>query len=253
MTLPLANYLRTQTVNRYVSWALLAGMALTLVSVVGSYSRGAIIALGALGIFSWLRSRRKILYLAFASAFLFGIFNLMPETFWNRINTIQTAQEDTSFHGRLIAWQVAYEYANNHFPLGAGFYGPQLDPIFHAYFPTEKTHAAHSIYFQVLGEQGYVGLAIYLMIIAGAFWSSTRIMRASCVREEFAWAGHLARMIQMSFIVFCVGGAALSMAYYDLFVLCVSLLAPLSELVEQQRDELVRSTWHPEQFASESL
>ena len=69
MSLPLANYLRTQTANRYVSWVLLAGMALTLVSVIGSYSRGAIIALGALAIFGWLRSRRKILYFALDASF----------------------------------------------------------------------------------------------------------------------------------------------------------------------------------------
>ena len=139
MSLPLANYLRTQTANRYVSWGLFAGMALTLISVVGSYSRGAIIALGALAIFGWLRSRRKILYLVPASALLFGTFNFMPETFWNRMNTIQSTQGDASFHGRMVAWQVAYEYANDHFPFGAGFYGPQLAPLFHSYFPTEET------------------------------------------------------------------------------------------------------------------
>ena len=157
-----------------------------------------------------------------ASALLFGTFNFMPEKFWNRINTIQSAQEDTSFHGRLVAWQVAYKYANDHFPFGAGFYGPQLAQSFTRIFRRRRPHAAHSIYFQVLGEQGYIGLAIYLMIIAGAFWSSARIMRAARGREEFAWAGDLAMMIQMSLIAFCVGGAALSMAYYDLFILCVS-------------------------------
>ena len=119
----------------------------------------------------------------------------MPETFWDRLNTIDIAQPDASMHGRIVAWQVAYKYANDHFPFGAGFYGPQLDPIFHSYFPEEETHAAHSIYFQVLGEQGYVGLAIYLAMIAGAFWSSAHIIRATRGREEFAWADNLAKMI----------------------------------------------------------
>ena len=96
----------------------------------------------------------------------------MPEKFWNRMNTIQNTQPDASMHGRIVAWQVAYKYANDHFPFGAGFYAPQLASIFNSYFPMEETHAAHSIYFQVLGEQGYIGLTIYLMIIAGAFWSS---------------------------------------------------------------------------------
>jgi putative inorganic carbon (hco3(-)) transporter len=250
MSLPLANYLRTQTANRYVSWGLLVGMALTLVSVIGSYSRGAVIALGALAIFGCLRSHRKALYLFCGAIFLLGTLNFMPEKFWNRLDTIQSAQADTSFHGRLVAWHVAFEYATDHFPFGAGFYGPQRDRLFHSYFPDEEAHAAHSIYFQVLGEQGYIGLAIYLMILASAFLSSAGIMRAAGRQEEFVWARNLALMIQMSLIVFCVGGAALSMAYYDLFVICVSLLAPLSELVRQQQAALVVAPWHRELVGS---
>ena len=84
------------------------------------------------------------------------------------------------------------------------------------------------------------------MIIAGAFWSSARTMRAARGREEFSWAGNLAQMIQMSLIAFCVGGAALSMAYYDLFVLCAALLVPLRELVAQQQNALVTDKWRRE-------
>jgi probable O-glycosylation ligase (exosortase A-associated) len=253
MSLPLANYLRIQTANRYISWALLAAMLLTLISVIGSYSRGAFIALGALAIFGWLHSRKKILYLIVASAVLVGLLNFMPEKYWNRVNTIQHAQEDASFRGRLIAWQVAYKYANDHFPFGAGFYGPQNPELFRSYFPEAKSkeetpHAAHSIYFQVLGEQGYIGLAIYLTMIAGAFWSTTRIVRAARECEEFAWAGSLALMIQMTLIAFCVGGAALSMAYYDFLVLCIALLVSLRELIERQ-NELATSTSIREPFS----
>jgi probable O-glycosylation ligase (exosortase A-associated) len=244
MSLPLAHYLRIQTANWYICLGLLAGMLLTLVSVIGSYSRGAFIALGALAIFSWFHSRKKILYLVLASAFLVSVLNFMPEKYWNRINTIQSAQEDRSFRGRLLAWQVAYKYANDHFPFGAGFYGLQHSAeIFNSYFPGEHTRATHSIYFQVLGEQGYIGLAIYLTMITGAFWSTARIVRAARECEEFAWAGSLARMIQATLITFCVGGAALSMAYYDFFVLCLALLVPLREVVERQ-NELITLTSH---------
>jgi probable O-glycosylation ligase (exosortase A-associated) len=217
-------------------------MGLTLVSVVGSYSRGAIVALAALAVAWWFRSRNKILSLAIAGIFAFSAFAFMPDTFWDRINTIQTAQEDASFHGRVVAWQVAVNYANDHFPFGAGFYGPQLDAIFHSYFPAEEAHAAHSIYFQVLGEHGYPGLLIYLAIIVGAFWTSSRIARAARGHNELLWAGQLASMIQTSLIAFCVGGAALSMAYYDVFILCVALLVPLGELVRSQTRQPRRAT-----------
>jgi probable O-glycosylation ligase (exosortase A-associated) len=230
MALPLANYLRAWSANKYVSWSIVLGMAFTLVSVIGSYSRGAYIALAALGVTWWFRSRHKLIYMAVAAAFAIAIASFMPDAFWDRINSIQTAGDDPSFHGRWVAWQVALGYANDHFPLGAGFYGPQLPAIFHSYFPHEQAHAAHSIYFQVLGEHGYVGLAIYLLVLVGAFWTCSRIVRRARGRDELAWAASLAVMIQTTLVVFCVGGAALSMAYYDVFILCIGLLVPLAGL-----------------------
>ena len=234
MSLPLANYLRLETANRYIAAGLGLGMALTLISVVGSYSRGAIVALGVLSFLWWLRSRRKITYLALAGTFLAGTLYFMPQSFWDRINTIQTAGEDASFHGRQVAWQVAWHYANDHFPFGAGFYGTQLPSLFHTYYPLEDPHAAHSIYFQVLGEHGYVGLAIYLLMLAGVFIATAGIIRRARPQPSLAWAAELARMIQMSLVAFCVGGAALSMAYYDVFVLCVGITVPLAMLVQPQ-------------------
>ena len=41
--------------------------------------------------------------------------------------------------------------------------------LFHYYLPDRFAHAAHSIYFQVLGDDGFVGLGIYLVILVAAF------------------------------------------------------------------------------------
>lgn len=235
MCLPLANYLRLYCTNKNVSRAMLAGMGLTLISVLGSYSRGAIIALGALAVFGWLRSTRKLLYVGVAAIFLVGALSFMPAAYWSRVNTIQNAQQDQSFTDRLQSWQVTYHYANDHFPFGAGFYGPQLGAIYDSYFPGQTPHAAHSIYFQVLGEHGYIGLALYLIVIAGAFVQTVRIRRKVRGRLDLAWIDQLTLMIQMSLVAFCVGGAALSMAYYDMFILLIALLIPLSTFTETRR------------------
>jgi probable O-glycosylation ligase (exosortase A-associated) len=231
MALPLANYLRRLSANRYVSWGLLAGMVLTLVAVIGTYSRGAFIGLCALGIAGLFRSQNKFLYLIFAGAVGILIVHLMPQALWDRMATISVAKSDPSFHGREVAWQVAYRYAVDHFPFGAGFYGPQLSGVFHAYFPQEESHAAHSIFFQVLGEHGFIGLAIYLLIIVGAFLKCSSIVRAARTKARLEWAADLASMIQISLFVFCVAGAGLSMAYYDVFVICVGLLVAVGEIV----------------------
>jgi probable O-glycosylation ligase (exosortase A-associated) len=228
MGLPLANYFRRQTTNVAIKCALSVGMMLTLISVIGSYSRGAFLGLGALAIVGLLRTRRRLIYIAGAGIAAYGIAYFMPPAFWERIGTIQSPEADPSFHGREIAWQVAYLYARDHFPFGAGFYGPQLSSVFHAYFPGEQAHAAHSIFFQVLGEHGFIGLAIYLMILLGAFIKTFQIIRICRSRDDLRWLSDLGGMIQLSLFAFCVAGAALSMAYYDVFVICVSLLVPMS-------------------------
>ena len=45
------------------------------------------------------------------------------------------------------------------------------------------------------------------------------------------WQHRLARMIQTSLLAFFVGGAALSMAYYDLFVILALLLPQIAVLL----------------------
>lgn len=239
MTIPLAVYLMRVSTNRWLSRGLGVAIGLTVVSIIGSYSRGALIGLAALGFIWILRTRRRFVYLGLIVIIVTGALYFMPASFWQRAGTIQgileMTQYDPSFHSRTLAWHVAYYYARDHFPWGAGFYGPQRPGIFNFYYPSEKPAAAHSIYFQVLGEQGFIGLAIYLAIIAGAFWKCSRIIRDTRNRPELEWANELAKMIQLSLLMFCLVGAALSMAYYDLFVNLLALLIPLSELCAVRR------------------
>jgi putative inorganic carbon (HCO3(-)) transporter len=236
MSLPLANFLRVYCKQKSLSWLLFAGIGFTTVSVLGSYSRGAFIGLAALVVFGMARSRAKILYAVIAAVFATGAYYLMPAEFFDRVASIgdAAANKDASFSGRLTAWRVAFLYARDHFPFGAGFYGPQLKGIYNAYFPNESYHAAHSIYFQILGEHGFIGLLIYLVLLAAAFFQCSKI--ASCARAEpnSQWIADLAVAIQASLFVFCVAGAALSLAYYDLFIVEISLLLPLRTLVSRR-------------------
>jgi probable O-glycosylation ligase (exosortase A-associated) len=159
--------------------------------------------------------------------------------------TIQSANDDASFRGRVIAWQVAYAYAVDHFPFGAGFYGPQRAGIFLQYFPSETPHAAHSIYFQVLGEHGFIGIFLYLALLFVSFklcWKMARTKQ----RDETLWIQNLSGMLLISLVAFAVGGAALSMAYYDLFIIIICLLPQLALLSEPIKKQPFRAPVRPE-------
>ncbi len=92
MVLPLVNYLRTQSENRYLRMGLAAGFALSFLAVLGSYSRGAFVALVALAVVWWLRSRNKVVYLIFVALLAIPAFEFMPQSYYHRIATIDNAE-----------------------------------------------------------------------------------------------------------------------------------------------------------------
>jgi probable O-glycosylation ligase (exosortase A-associated) len=234
MILPLINYLRVNSANYWVRIGLAAGLVLTVFAIVGSYSRGAFVGLVALGFIWWFRSRNKLFYPFIAAAIAYSLFNFMPQSYHDRLTTLNDADSDASFQGRVIAWKVAYYYARDHFPIGAGLDGPQQPSVFNYYFPRDAFHAAHSIFFQVLGDLGFMGLAIYLVLFFLIFVACFRIGRIARSRPEFDWARDLARAIQLSMVAFCVAGSALSLAYCDLLFIYAGVLPRLWSLVAQR-------------------
>jgi putative inorganic carbon (HCO3(-)) transporter len=228
MILPLMEYLRSTITSKLLSNTLLGCMALIGVSILGSYSRGAFIAMAVLGLVSVAQSKRKVIYFCALGVFAILALSLMPQNFSDRMNTIGSAKTDGSFMGRWTAWQVATQYATDHFPFGAGFYAPQLRPIYNYYFPGEYPHAAHSIYFQVLGEHGFIGLFIYAALLVASVVCFRRLARLKLQNTDLSWVTRLSQQCLSCIIAFGVGGAALSMAYYDLFILVICLIPPLT-------------------------
>src|SRR5437773_4245883 len=78
MVIPLLRYLQMRTEWRLLRLALLGAMFLTLVAILATYSRGAVVGLAGAGIFLWLKSRRKLLIALIMGAAVFGAGPLMP-------------------------------------------------------------------------------------------------------------------------------------------------------------------------------
>jgi putative inorganic carbon (HCO3(-)) transporter len=122
--------------------------------------------------------------------------------------------------------------------------------IAQAYFtPGSSPHgrAAHSVYFQVLGDTGFVGLGIYLSAVAAALLNTVRVLALTRGRPELRWAGQLARLLQAGVAGFLMGGAALSMAYYDgvllVFGLTAALYATISRPIAAQAAKPLQPRW----------
>jgi probable O-glycosylation ligase (exosortase A-associated) len=215
MTIPLIRYLHLQAKQLWVRWGLATVMVMTGVAAIGSQSRGGLVAMLAMGLFLWLKSRNKVmtgLYMAVAIAIMASV---MPQEWYDRMNTIKTYQEDASAMGRINAWHTAFNVAKSQIT-GGGFemFKPQT---FSQYAPDPfMVHDVHSIYFEVMGEHGFIGVMLF-MLLAFFSWVRARQIIRDCRKDpEKKWAADLAAMIQVSLIGYGAGGAFLGLAYFDL-------------------------------------
>jgi probable O-glycosylation ligase (exosortase A-associated) len=234
MTMPLFRYLQLYTENRWIRRACVVAMLLCFISALGSYSRGALLAVLAMGLFLFVKSRKKGLIVILILVCAPIVFTLMPEAWFDRMSTIETYQQDASALGRINAWHMCWNLAVARFPIGGGFVIYEPD-VFARYAPEPwNIHAAHSIYFQVLGEHGFIGLALYLLIFGLSWRNGSWIVRNTKNVAGLEWARDLASMCQVSLAGFAVGGAFLSLTYFDLPYYLVIILIVLRQLVARQ-------------------
>ena len=233
MSIPLLWYLRGRLDKRWMRWGLVGVMGLCAMAALGSYSRGALLCLTAMAGFLWFKSRQKF-QLAFLILLLApAMIVFMPDQWFARMDTIAEYDADSSAMGRINAWQTAFSIAKDHPLVGGGFqlYDPQ---VFAKYAPNpEDLHAAHSIYFAALGEHGFVGLALFLMFGVATWRTGTWVVKRSKSRPDLRWAMDLALMVQVSLVGYAVGGAFLSILYFDLPYYLMAVLVLLKEHVRR--------------------
>ena len=229
MTIPLMRYVQLGLKKSWQRWGMTAAMLLTAMAALGSHSRGAFLAIAGMGVFLWWKSRNKFgMGLALAIVGI-GMLAFMPDDWMARMRTIETYDADTSAMGRINAWWMAFHMASDRF-LGGGFDIYDFD-TFARYAPNPlDVHAAHSIYFQILGEHGFVGLFLFMGIGAFTWLAASDAKRKSKGIPELQWIGSLMDMTKVSMVGYAVGGAFLSLAYFDVPYYLIVIVVASREL-----------------------
>ncbi|MEO0617260.1 MAG: putative O-glycosylation ligase, exosortase A system-associated [Pseudomonadota bacterium] len=235
IVMPLMYFFYTQAENKWIKRLILGCMLTSGFAIVGSYSRGALLGGLAMMGMLWIKSRHKIALAIPAVFALILLVIFMPDAWMDRMSTIQDYDQDASAMGRINAWMFAVNLANDH-PFVGGGYGTFTKPLFLKYAPNPLDHHdAHSIFFEVLGEHGYVGLFLFLSMGVLTFFNGSWVIRKCRGRPDLQWASDLASMSQVALTGYVAGGLFLGLAYFDLPYHLMAILVLLKAYVRRER------------------
>ena len=216
MTIPILRFLQMQLQNRWGRWGMTGAMLLCAAAAIGTQSRGALLAISAMTVVMWWRGKNRLVSAVLMIGTAVALVSFMPDAWLNRMNTIETYQSDGSAQGRLAAWSAAWNMAFD-YPAGVGF-NQVRQHLFDRYSHNAAAgaRAAHSIYFQVLGNHGFIGLGLFMSIWLITLAHAGKLRKQAAKIPQARWCADLGSMVQVSMIGYFVGGAFLSLAYFDL-------------------------------------
>ena len=220
---------------------------------VGTEARTGLVCLAILMALSLRDMRRRFLYVGLAGAAGLMALPFLPHSFTQRMETISDHKADQSASTRLAVWNWTLDFAEDH-PFGGGFEAYRQNRLAvelvdtegsgntTAYETTtieERSRAYHSSYFEMLGEQGYAGLALWLLLHVLGVWQMERIYRRyrRTAQADEKWIAALATSLQQAQIVYLVGSGFVGIAFQPFCYMIVALQCALWSWVRRRESE----------------
>jgi probable O-glycosylation ligase (exosortase A-associated) len=224
---------------------------------VGTSTRTGLLCIGLVALLMLRDVRRKFLYLGLLGVIGVAAVPFLPSSFTDRMSTIKTYKADESASTRLAVWQWTWEYAKTH-PLGGGFETYRQNQIRYdtekvdgvagnssveRKLTVDKARAYHSAYFEMLGEQGYPGLALWIVInMVGIARMEMLRQRYRKAPEDQAWVAPLAAALQSAHIVYLLGAAFIAIAFQPFIYMLIGAQIGLDTYLARKARE---AAWRP--------
>ncbi|WP_296678426.1 DUF5935 domain-containing protein [Novosphingobium sp.] len=238
----------------------LFGLALTFAAVlipIGTQTRTGLICIAVIGVLSLRTVKRRGLFVGLAGLAAVVAVPFLPASYTQRMSTIENHSSDQSASTRVEVWKWTLRYVADH-PFGGGFEAYRGNSIrvetrkvqggsannvdFEVNHSFDKARAYHSGYFEMLGEQGWPGLTIWLWLMLAGIWQMERLQRRWRRREgaENMWQAPLAGALQQAQIVYMVGALFVGVAYQPFIFMIIGLQCGLWSYLKRT-DQPVRS------------
>lgn len=219
----------------------------SFITVLGTQSRGGLVGILGSGLIFFVRTKHKLMIGVLVLITGIAVITFMPASWKGRMQTIHTYEEDHSASTRILQWKYAVQLASESPIIGNGFYARYYQPFYVKYMTgIDVNRAVHSVFFQILEEQGYGGLFLYLLLMISAMVSANKVAKKAINRPDLKWAATLLFYSQFSIAGFAFNGLTINVGYIDLYyyilafvVLLIShinmeLAKPISEDTNQK-------------------
>lgn len=222
------------------------GYALILACVlmpIGTEARTGLLCIAVLAVLMLRDVKRRFIYIGAAAALGLVALPFLPQSWYARMSTLDSAEEDTSASTRVAVWNWTIDYANSH-PMGGGFDAYRGNKFTYK-LPvrtgdgntssvqyedhTDQARAYHSAIFEMLGEQGWPGLFLWLWIHGLGLWHMERIRRRwkGRARADQQWQAPLAVALQFAQVIYLVGSVFQGIAYQPFILTLVGVQCAL--------------------------
>ena len=202
-------------------------MLACLLIPIGTSTRTGLLCIGLVALLLLRETKRKFVYLGAIVALGIVVTPFLPKSYIERMGTIGAYKADESASTRVAVWAWTWEFAK-HRPFGGGFEAYRQNMVRYDIVraggdtdnqridrevTTDRARAFHSAYFEMLGEQGYPGLALWLLLhLAGLV--RMEVLRRRYRRDaDTLWAGTLAGALQSAHLVYLLGAAFIGIAF----------------------------------------
>lgn len=226
---------------------------------VGTSARTGLVAAAVLGVLLLRSVKHRFLYMGAASLLMLVAVPFLPASFTERMGTISQHEGDQSASTRVAVWKWTIEYARDH-PLGGGFDAYRSNSFTYQtrvvtgtgnstsveyQTVTESGRAYHSSYFELLGEQGYFGLGLWLVLQLLGLWHMERLRwrfgKRAGREGRASWQWGLASALQQAHVVYLVGAAFVGIAYQPFLFMLVGLQCALWTYVKRTEAPQVKA------------
>lgn len=255
MVIPVLVAIALEAKNRWVRRGLYLTVALSVISVIFTYSRGAWLGLAAIAPFVIMQlpgKSVKVVLVALTVAAAASAPMIFPDRIFTRADTLANYEADCSANQRLLSWVVHWNIATTHPLTGAGFNFEELTDGRYLEFATgaekyahcfdAESSSAHNIYFQVLGQHGFIAFGLWMLLMVVVQIKLTRLRRLARRSVETTWMSTYAAGLQIGLVGYLVSGAFLSSAYFDLPWLYYALSVIMMRELREAGDSVPLST-----------